>query len=145
MNRHALLNGLTCNFGATPALLAPMLWSSAFTRAAGSAAEPPSHDKTGCPSADNAEGTWRAVNRQPLAVGSHDLFSAALAWCEAGTQLGRLKKLLNLAAQMQDPDPQSRTHGNFRWSWQAQGVWGAKVVLFFLRFDMEMLAAGSPT
>lgn len=114
-------------------LLATMLWSSALAQAAVSAAALPSRDEIVQAAAQSAEGTWRAVNRQPLTVGSRDLFAAALAWCEAGTHPERLEKLFDLAGQMQDRDPQSRTYGNFRWSWQHQGVWDANAVDFCMQ------------
>ncbi|MCX7888038.1 MAG: hypothetical protein N3B01_12400, partial [Verrucomicrobiae bacterium] len=83
--------------------------------------------------AESAGRTWQAAQRQPPAVGARELFSAALAWCEAGIHLDRLEKLFELAARMQDRDPQSRTYGNFRWSWQHEGVWDANAVDFCMQ------------
>lgn len=93
----------------------------------------PSRDEIVRAAAESAERTWHAAQRQPPAVGSRELFSAALAWCEAGIHLERLEKLLELAAQMQDRNPQSRTYGNFRWSWHHEGVWDANAVDFCMQ------------
>jgi len=96
---------------------------------------------TGMPTRDDivraaalgAEATWRNVNRTPPSISSRELFSAALAWCEANTHWDRLETLFDLAAQMQDRDPQSRTYGNFRWSWHHEGVWDGNAVDFCMQ------------
>ncbi len=68
--------------------------------------------------AESGEKTWRAANRTPPTVGVRELFAAALALCATDTHPERLDRLLDLAIEMQDRDPQSRTRGNFRWYWR---------------------------
>jgi hypothetical protein len=97
------------------------------------AGELPSRDEIVRAAAESAERTWRNVNRTPPTIGSRELFSTALAWCEAKTHLDRLEKLFDLAAQMQDRDPQSRTYGNFRWNWDHEGVWDGNAVDFCMQ------------
>ncbi|MBI5684777.1 MAG: hypothetical protein HZC54_06830 [Verrucomicrobia bacterium] len=79
------------------------------------------------------ERTWRNVNRQPPEVSSRELFSYALALCEAKTKPERLEKLFDTAAQMQDRDPQGRGYGNFRWSWSHEGVLDFNAVDFCMQ------------
>ncbi|MBI5396959.1 MAG: hypothetical protein HZA91_16810 [Verrucomicrobia bacterium] len=102
-----------------------------------SAAEPaaalPTRDEIVRAAAESAERTWRAANHKPPTVGARDLFGAALAWCETKTHLERLENLFDLAARMQDRDPQSRTYGNFRWSWDHEGVWDGNAVDFCMQ------------
>jgi hypothetical protein len=83
--------------------------------------------------AQAGERTWRNVNRQPLEVSSRELFSYALALCEAKTKLDRLEKLFDTAAFMQDRDSQSRGYGNFRWNWSHEGVWDFNAVDFCMQ------------
>lgn len=106
------------------------LSSPCFAQTSQTVAGLPSRDEIVSAAAEAAERTWRAVNRPPMTVASRDLFAAALAWCESGTHPDRVEKVLDLAAQMQDRDPQSRTCGNFRWSWQHEGVWDLNAVDF---------------
>lgn len=93
----------------------------------------PSRDEIVRAAAESAERTWRAANRKPPTVGARDLFGCALALCETKTHLERLDKLFDLAAPMQDRDPQSRTYGNFRWSWDHEGVWDLNAVDFCMQ------------
>ncbi len=109
-------------------VLTTVLLPGVFAVASESALALPLRDEIVRAAAEAAERTWRAANAQPPTVSSRDLFSAALAWCEAGTHSDRLEKLFDLAAQMQDRNPQSRTYGNFRWSWHHEGVWDANAV-----------------
>jgi len=55
------------------------------------------------------EGFWRSLSQAPGSVTSRDLFAYALALCEARQHPERLDRLFELAAQMQDRDPKSRT------------------------------------
>jgi len=97
------------------------------------AASLPSRDEIVRAAAESSERTWRSVSRQPPHLSSRELFGAALAWCETKTHLDRLEKLFDLAAQMQDRDPQSRTCGNFRWTWEHEGVWDLNAVDFCMQ------------
>ncbi|MGI5923745.1 MAG: hypothetical protein ACOX9E_07350 [Lentisphaeria bacterium] len=53
---------------------------------------------------------------------SRELFSYALLLCEAQLNLDRLDRLFEVAARMQDRDPESRGYGNFRWNWRDGAV-----------------------
>jgi len=108
-------------------------YAASLAGPAEAAAAPPPRDEIVRAAAEMAERTWRAANQQPPAVASRDLFGAALAWYEAKTHLDRIEPVLDLAAQMQDRNPQSRTYGNFRWSWQHEGVWDANAVDFCMQ------------
>ncbi len=68
--------------------------------------------------AKNGERFWSRVAQDPPPgdVASRDLFTYALALCEAKQQPERLERLFEVAGRMQDRDPQSRGYGNFRWS-----------------------------
>jgi hypothetical protein len=68
--------------------------------------------------AAQGEVTWRRCQApDSLELSSRELFTAALAWCEAGQHADRLPRLFELAAQLQDRRLRSRTQGNFRWYW----------------------------
>lgn len=69
-----------------------------------------------------AEATWRKVRQPGESLTSRELFSAALAWCEAGRYPERLERVLRTAAAMQDREPASKGYGNFKWSWTDAGV-----------------------
>ncbi|MBM3859339.1 MAG: hypothetical protein FJ395_06780 [Verrucomicrobia bacterium] len=131
--RNLGLASLKCLRVRVVALVAGLLVSTTGGHCGELAAGLPSRDGIVRAAAENAERTWRGVNRQPPTVGSRELFSAALAWCEAKTHLDRLEKLFDLAAQMQDRDPQSRTYGNFRWNWHHEGVWDLNAVDFCMQ------------
>jgi hypothetical protein len=67
---------------------------------------------------DRGEVTWqRCEDPARSDLTSRELFTSALAWCEAGQHPERLVRLFDLAAQLQDRAPGSRTRGNFRWYW----------------------------
>jgi hypothetical protein len=63
---------------------------------------------------------WRRFEPVRPNVGSRDLFGFALEAAAAGYRPERITKALELAEQMQDRDPNSRTYGNFRWYWRAE-------------------------
>jgi hypothetical protein len=68
--------------------------------------------------AAQGEVTWRRCQApDSLELSSRELFTTALAWCEAGQHADRLALLFDLAAQLQDRRLRSRTQGNFRWYW----------------------------
>lgn len=62
----------------------------------------------------------REVSRfQPISprTSSRNLFRFALEACEFNWRPDLVEKALEVAEQMQDRDPESRTYGNFRWYW----------------------------
>jgi len=82
--------------------------------------------------AQAADKVWaRAVQEPPPDnLGSRDLFTAALAYAEAGRDLDRLTRMFEVAARMQDRDPASRSYGNLRWSWRDSEVLDYNAVEF---------------
>jgi hypothetical protein len=79
------------------------------------------------------EGFWRALSQAPGSVTSRDLFAYALALCEARQHPERLDRLFELAEQMQDRDPKSRSYGNFWWTMRDGKVMDANAVDFSMR------------
>jgi hypothetical protein len=65
---------------------------------------------------------WERAQSLAPNLGSRDLFSYALLLCEAKMDLERLDRLFEVAARMQDRDPESRGYGNFRWNWRDGAV-----------------------
>ena len=63
-------------------------------------------------------GTVQKARRLDRALGAAELFHAAFFFCESGKHLDQLDLLFDVAAEMQDRVPESRTFGNFRWSWR---------------------------
>ncbi|MBR1588126.1 MAG: hypothetical protein IJ658_07360, partial [Kiritimatiellae bacterium] len=63
-------------------------------------------------------GTVRKAMARDRALGASELFHAAFVFCESGKHLDQLDLLFDVAAEMQDRNPDSRTFGNFRWSWR---------------------------
>ena len=63
-------------------------------------------------------GTVQRARRHDRALGAAELFHAAFFFCESGKHLDQLDLLFDVAAEMQDRVPESRTFGNFRWSWR---------------------------
>ena len=86
------------------------------------------------------ESLWREIGRKdPGAMNScRELFTAALALCEARQHPERLNRLFELGEQMQDRDPASPTFGNFRWYWRDAGVTDPNAVEFCC-FDMHLI------
>jgi len=72
--------------------------------------------------ARGADRTWTPLQEDRADVEARQLFSAALAYCEADRDLERLEPLLKSAAAMQDRDPASFSHGNFRWQLSEESV-----------------------
>lgn len=79
------------------------------------------------------EHIWRAAEQTAPTLSSRDLFSYALALCEAKTNLNRLDRLFVLAATMQDRNAQSPGYGNFRWSWRDEKVLDYNAVDFCMQ------------
>lgn len=84
--------------------------------------------------AASGEKTWRAAQNpdryKPL---SRELFTYALALCEAGEHPERLDGLFSLAARMQDRDPKSRGYGNLLWAWGQTRVLDYNAVEFCMQ------------
>ncbi len=68
------------------------------------------------------EGFWKLANEPTRRLTSREIFRYALALCEAKKHPERLAVLFDVAAKMQDRDPQSRTYGNFQWYWQEEQI-----------------------
>ena len=84
-----------------------------------------------CAAAD--EGLWRSCAKPPEGLSSRDLFAYALNLCEAKQHPERLDRLFELAAEMQDRDPKSRSYGNFRWYRRDAKVLDGNAVDFCMR------------
>lgn len=82
--------------------------------------------------AQAADKVWARAQQEPPpdSLSSRDMFTAALAYCEAGRDLDRLTRLFEVATRMQDRDPASRSYGNLRWSWRDQDVLDYNAVEF---------------
>jgi hypothetical protein len=80
-----------------------------------------------------ADRTFQSIDTPPDTLSSREIFTAALACCEAGTNLNRLEKLFATAEQMQERNPTNRFYGNFRWSWGHDGVLDANAVDFCMQ------------
>ena len=63
-------------------------------------------------------GTVKKARTRDRALGAAELFHAAFLFCETGRHLDQLDLLFDVAAEMQDRNPDSRTFGNFRWYWR---------------------------
>ena len=86
------------------------------------------------------EGLWRRIGNADTGPTNscRELFTAALALCEAGRHPERLDRLFELAERMQDRDPASPTFGNLRWYWRDAGVTDHNAVEF-CSFDMHLI------
>lgn len=85
-------------------------------------------------SVEEGEKIWARVQKEPTAgLASRDLFTYALALCEARTHPERLERLFAVATQMQARDPAARGYGNFRWSWSHADVFDFNAVDFCLQ------------
>jgi len=76
---------------------------------------------------------WISTAEPKPNVTSRGLFAYAFALCEAGQNLDRLERLFDLAARMQDRDPQSRSYGNFKWKWSDETIVDYNAVDFSMR------------
>ncbi|MCY3022667.1 MAG: hypothetical protein NTW87_27120 [Planctomycetota bacterium] len=59
---------------------------------------------------------------KPRRFGARDLFSFALSATAADWHPERVERAFELAAQMQDRDPKSKTYGNLKWYWGDEKV-----------------------
>lgn len=66
----------------------------------------------------NLDRRWDGLQQRSPRMAVRSLFEFALESAEADHHLDRIEGALDLAAQMQDVDPASRTYGNFRWYWE---------------------------
>ncbi|MFO8079348.1 MAG: hypothetical protein R6V07_03480 [Armatimonadota bacterium] len=80
-----------------------------------------------------AERTWTAVERLDRELSSRGIYEAALIYCEAGVHHDRLQRMFEVAARMQDRDPDSRGYGNFRWRWREGAVMDFNAVDFCMQ------------
>lgn len=100
---------------------------------AGLAASPVDHDALTRKAAASAESTWRKLDGPSPDLSSRELFTSALAWCEAGIHADRLERMFDTAARMHDTDPASPGYGNFRWSWKHAVVFDRNAVEFSMQ------------
>ena len=77
--------------------------------------------------------TVEKARRHDRALGAAELFQAAFHFCETGRHLDQLDLLFDVAAEMQDRYPSSRTFGNFRWSWRDGFVMDLNAVDFCMQ------------
>jgi hypothetical protein len=84
-------------------------------------------------SANVADETWKSLGEPRDSLSSRELFSSALAYCEAGRSMDRLEKLFEVAARMQDRDKSSKGYGNFRWYWSNEVVQDYNAVEFCMQ------------
>lgn len=100
-----------------------------------------------------AEQAYRLAGDPPAPnLSARTLFDIVLAYLETGQFTERLPHLLQLAAQMQDRNPQHSTYGNFRWYWRDEkvGDWNAvdfcmqTAALIELRHGRQLEAAIRP-
>lgn len=82
----------------------------------------------------DGERTWNKVQKEPTpGLASRELFTYALALCEARVHPERLERLFTVATQMQSRDTAARGYGNFRWSWSHTDVFDFNAVDFCLQ------------
>ena len=79
------------------------------------------------------ESFWRHCAEPSPTITSRDLFAYALALCEAHQHPERLSRLFELAAQMQDRGPGSKSCGNFWWRMSDGKVLDHNAVDFSMR------------
>src|SRR5436190_22897907 len=79
------------------------------------------------------EGFWNSTQEPKPSVTSRGLFAYALVLSEANQNLERLEHLFDVAAKMQDRDPQSKSYGNFKWKWDDAKIVDYNAVDFSMR------------
>ncbi len=83
--------------------------------------------------AESGGSIWSRTNELSDGLASRDIFTYALALCEADTDLDRLPVLFATAERMQDRDENSRGYGNFRWRWADGSVQDFNAVEFCMQ------------
>lgn len=104
-----------------------------FAAASCLAADLPSREalvKNAIPAADRV---WRDATKEPPVASSRALFTAALTYGEAHTNLDRLDGLFALAEKMQDRDTNSKTYGNFLWDTKTTAILDKNAVDFCMQ------------
>lgn len=66
------------------------------------------------------EGRWKRIQQLRPRMSVRELFGFALEAGGSNSHLDQIGRVLELAEQMQDRDPTSRTYGNFKWYWNAE-------------------------
>ncbi|MFP4055795.1 MAG: hypothetical protein ACLF0G_02880 [Candidatus Brocadiia bacterium] len=79
------------------------------------------------------EGRWRRIQKVRPRMGCRELFGFALEAAGSNSHLARIERVLELAEQMQDREPESRTYGNFKWYWEAEGPVDRNAVEFCMQ------------
>ncbi|MBI2301062.1 MAG: hypothetical protein HYU66_19295 [Armatimonadetes bacterium] len=82
---------------------------------------------------ESSKGLWDRISTLHPELGSRDIFSYALALCEAGLYPERVARCLQVAARMQDRDKESRGYGNFHWRWREGAVLDYNAVDFCMQ------------
>ena len=112
-------------------LLAGLAFLIAFPTAI--AAQPPDRKQVIRYAAESGERTWRKTSDPSRSLTSRELFTYALALCEAGMYPERLERLFDLAEEMQVRDPDNPGYGNFYWYWQEGEVRDRNAVEFCMQ------------
>jgi hypothetical protein len=101
----------------------------------GRAAEKPGSASPGLTAQQEAElgRRWRNIRDPQPTLGSRDIFGFALEAAGVGWHPEYVERALAVARQMQDLDAQSKTFGNFHWSWGQTGVFDPNAVEFCLQ------------
>ncbi|MGN0853387.1 MAG: hypothetical protein ACI4Q3_08430 [Kiritimatiellia bacterium] len=93
-------------------------------------------------------GTVKKAERRDRQLGASELFHAMHNLLEAGRHLEKLDVLLDLAAEMQDRVPSSRTYGNYRWYFRDGCVMDCNAVDFCMQpgsvIARDLLGAFAP-
>ena len=99
------------------------------------AAEKPSAASPGVTAQQEAElgRRWRNIRDPQPTLASRDIFGFALEAASVGWHPEYLERALAVVRQMQDLDPNSKTFGNFHWSWGQTGVFDQNAVEFCLQ------------
>lgn len=83
--------------------------------------------------AAHEEKFWHSCEQRSPSVTSRGLFAYAFVLCEARQHPERLERIFELAEQMQDRNPKSRTCGSFWWSMRDGKVMDQNAVDFSMR------------
>jgi len=97
------------------------------------AAQAPDREEVIRYAAESGEGTWRKVTDTREKLTSRELFTYALALCEAKIHPERLERLFEMGEKMQVRDPDNRGYGNFYWYWEEGQVHDFNAVEFCMQ------------